>query len=245
MNGALVVSLHDVCPATWPACRTILARLAAEGVRRASLLVIPAAPGGAIDEVDGFAAWLRDLAGAGHEIVQHGLHHARPATASEPVGLPRLLDRVLARGAGEFVAVERDEAVAKLREGRRRVTACGLAAAGFVAPAWLYSPGAAAALAALGFRYFTTHLRVRDLTRRRDHWSFGISNRPGPLAPDLVGRGVNELFRLAHTGCPLLRLAVHPADLDHGRPFEHTVRLLRVARGEGRRAMTYADWLGP
>ena len=240
MKPALVVSLHDVCPRTRDDCALILAELDRLGIRRRSLLVIPAEPGAELDAA--CARWLRHLAARGDELVQHGLYHRRQ-TGEPPLPAGRaLVDSLLARGAGEFLGLDYEQAFDRLHDGRRRLAALGIEAAGFVAPAWLYSPEAAAAVAAAGFRYLTTHLRLRDLHRGRDTWSFGISNRPGPLRDDLIGRGVNELFVAAHRPAPLLRIAIHPADLHHGRPLEHTLRLLaRLMRG-GRQPMTYLDW---
>lgn len=244
--GELVVSVHDVCPRTWEQTQRILTALSALGIKRRSLLVIPAEPGAEIDTTPGFGGWLRERAAAGDEIVQHGLYHRRGSDEPPLVGRAASLDSLLARGAGEFVGLDQATAAARLAAGRERLAAVGLRAEGFVAPAWLYSPGAAAAVAAAGFRYYTTHLRLRDVRAGRDHWSFGISNRPGPLAPDLLGRAVNEGFCLLHVPAPLVRIAVHPADLEHGRPFGHTLRLLRRLLAAGRRAVTYLDYLtGP
>lgn len=240
-RGALVVSLHDVCARTHDACQTILACLAAAGVRRTSLLVIPADGGAELDAET--ATWLRALAGDGHEIVQHGYYHRRGADEPALRGWAATLDALLARGAGEFVALDEAEAARRLAAGRERLAAHGLAAEGFVAPAWLYSPGAAAAVRAAGFRYLTTHLRLRDLARGADHWSFGISNRPGPAAGDRLGRLVNRTLVTAHAPAPLVRLAIHPADLDFGRPFDHTLRLLDGLLAAGREPLTYLEWL--
>ena len=117
----------------------------------------------------------------------------------------------------------------------------GLRAEGFVAPAWLYSPAAAQAVRSAGFRYLTTHLRLRDLTVGRDVWSFGVSNRPGSLDWDMVGRGVNTLFVALHSPAPLVRIAIHPADVDFHRPFLHTLWLLRGLLAAGRQPATYAQ----
>lgn len=239
-GGALVVSLHDVCPRTQAACDAIVAELDRLGIRRRSLLVIPAEPGAELDEP--CARWLRELADGGDEIVQHGLYHRRQEGEPALPAAAGLLDAVLARGAGEFLGLGRMQAAERLAEGRRRLGDLGLAAQGFVAPAWLYSRAAAEAVREAGFRYLTTHLRLRDLRTGRDTWSFGISNRPGPMAGDLLGRGVNELFTAAHWPAPLVRIAIHPADIAHGRPFEHTLSLLSRLLAVGRMPMTYLDW---
>ena len=240
MSGHLVVSVHDVCPRTWRVVRTILHELDHLGIARRSLLVIPAEPSGELDVPLG--RWLRVRAAAGDEIVQHGLYHRR--FGGRPLrGGDGLLDALLARGAGEFLGLDELEAARRLAEGRLRLADHGLSAVGFVAPAWLTGPAAVAAVRAAGFRYLTTHCRVRDLRTGRDTWSFGLSNRPGPLGPDLVGRAVNEVGVLLHTPAALVRIAIHPADLDHHRPFAHTLGLLRRLLAAGRRPLTYRDWV--
>lgn len=242
MTPALVVSLHDVAPRTMPLVRRALQALDALGIRRRSLLVIPAEHcGPGIDAAPGCARWLADCAAAGDEIVQHGLHHRGGDGALDWRG--RWLDQLLVRGAGEFLALDAAVARRRLVEGRERLESAGLAAAGFIAPGWMYNPAAVEALAAEGFRYYATHLRLRDLATGRDHWSFGLSNRPGALGPDLVGRAVNEVLCLAERPLPLLRVAVHPADLEHSRPFRHTLHLLRRVLATGRQPTTYLDYL--
>lgn len=244
MTNGLVASIHDICPRTFDLCRRLVDDLDRLGVRPCSLLVIPCDGGRRLTDHPALCAWLAQRAAAGDEIVQHGWLHHR-LDQPPPRGGARLLDALLARGAGEFLDLPGDQAARRLADGRAELAAAGLTAAGFVAPAWLYGTAAAEAVRRAGFRYLTTHLRVRDLARGRDHWSFGVSNRPGALGPDLVGRGVNELFFLAHRSAPLARLAVHPADLEHGVPFRHTLKLCRRWLALGRQPYTYLGWLGP
>lgn len=243
MTRRLVVSVHDVCPATWSDCRAILAKLDGIGVRRRSLLVIPAHAGGAVDEIPGFAAWLRERVAAGDELLQHGWRHGRAPDHPVPRGPMRWVDAALARGAGEFFALDAAEAAHRLEDGRRRLETCGLRCQGFCAPAWLYSPAAATAVSEAGFGYLLTHCRLRELPTGRSVWAFGLSNRPGPLPGDLIGRLVNELLALGHAAAPVIRVAVHPADLHHHRPFEHTLRLLCRLLAAGRVPCRYRDLL--
>lgn len=240
MSRRLCVSLHDVCPATAPDCRAVLRHLDQLGIRRRSLLVIPNRAGGAADDDAAFAAWLREQAAAGDEIVLHGWRHGRAPEHPAPRGPARWVDALLARGAGEFYAVDQALAAAWIDDGLARLRRIGLRPVGFVAPAWLYSPGAARAVGEAGFGYLTTHLRLRAADGR-SWWSFGISNRPGPLAGDLAARLVNELLLLLHAPLPLVRIAFHPADLEGRAPFRHTLSLLRRLLAAGRLPVTYAD----
>ncbi len=249
----LVVSVHDVCPRTWAACRRIVTALETLGIHRRSLLVIPAEPAGTTAEYPDFVRWLRHRAGDGDEIVLHGYYHGQASAdltgagrrRPRPDRLTRLLDAALARGAGEFLHLGYAEALARLTAGRDSLRRCGFDPLGFVAPAWLYSPAAAVAVRDAGLRYLTTHLRLRDLRTGHDTWSFGTSNRPGAWTWDYLGRLVNEGFCLAHRPARLVRIGIHPADLEHGQPFRHTLSLLRRLLASGRRPMTYLDCLAP
>ncbi|MBI2301074.1 MAG: DUF2334 domain-containing protein [Armatimonadetes bacterium] len=251
MSRALVVSLHDACPATLQACRTIRAALRAEGVGRAVLKVIPCAAGGDCDADPAFADWLRRCLGEGDELVQHGLCHVGPLLDGEDRrGLVRpppwlcFLDTVVVRGIGEFLWLDRAEALRRLAEGRQRLANLGLRAAGFTAPGWLYSPAAAEAVAEMGFTYLTTVCRVRDLRPGgRDHWGVGMCNRPGEYGLDLFSRGVTECLVAVQAQAPLVRLSFHPADIEGHQPFTHTLGKVREALAAGRSATTYAEYL--
>ena len=81
---SIVVSLHDVSPRTRPVFAAMLGELAAFGVKRTSLLVIPDHHHhGHILADAGFCRWLEGLARQGHEVVVHGYYHQRPAHGGE------------------------------------------------------------------------------------------------------------------------------------------------------------------
>jgi len=64
-----VVSFHGLAPHTQPPCEELLCQLAALGVPRASLLVVPCWQGaGSIENHPSFVRWLASLAEAGHEV---------------------------------------------------------------------------------------------------------------------------------------------------------------------------------
>ena len=73
VQRALVVSIHDVAPATRARIERMLAQVAKAGVPRCSLLVVPDYhhSGRSLGE-SGFVAWLQELSAQGHEIVLHG-----------------------------------------------------------------------------------------------------------------------------------------------------------------------------
>ena len=242
MNGALVVTLHDVTPRTLPLCRLAVEAVAAVGLSRLGLLVIPADPAGPLRPDDPTAVWLRQLAGQGHEVIQHGYLHRRLPAARLPLR-EAIANRLLARGAAEFVALGADDALSRLDAGRASLLAAGLRAEGFIAPAWLHSSGTRHALRQAGFRYFASHLALHDVALDRHHRSATLCNRPCSRFSDWTARRVNELLLLVQSRSPLIRVALHPADLLGGRSFRHTLALIEGLLEQRREPLTYGQYL--
>jgi uncharacterized protein len=206
----LVVSVHDVAPASALACRAWVRDLDRLGVP-ASLLVIPGPwRGPSVADDAETAAWLHRRVDAGDEVVQHGwLHEGVPGGARwrQAVG------QVVARGCAEFVALDDAAAARRLEWGREALDRVGLAVDGFTPPGWLASPGSLRAMRRLGFRYTTSHLGIHQLvpsgpTVRAP----ALSHRPGGrgerIAADLLAR-VSRRSAAAGRG---VRIALHPAD---------------------------------
>ncbi len=244
---ALTVEIHDITPAWRDEVQAIGAALAAVGVERPTLLVVPRF----VDEAGrcwdlrddpALIAWLRAQQRAGAEIVQHGLTHRAPAPP--PPGLGNaLMHRWFSRGCAEFAHLSGEEAASRLLAGRRILRECGLEPGGFIAPAWQQSPAAIGVLARLGFAFtaFLDHLLpLGDDPRpvRTPALTFAAPNAVVDHAKRVVMRGVEACSRPA----PLLRVAVHPEDLHGARPVEHILeRVQRLLRH--RRHVTYAEWL--
>lgn len=235
----LVVSFHGLAPHTQRPCQELLLLLAELGVPRASLLVVPCWHGmEPILERPFFLRWLRSLVEEGHEICLHGLtHHADRL----PRGLvSALVGRVYTAGEGEFYGIGREPAEARVREGEEILAATGLAARGFVAPAWLLSPAAREVLCRRGFEYTVT-LRHLDLLRegvRIDAPTVVFSTRSllrRAISP-LVGRARFALSRRQ----PILRVSVHPEDLYERRVRRALVSVLERALAD-REPVTYGE----
>jgi len=239
---ALVVSLHDVSPRTFAACTRIVAELAALGVPRTSLLVIPDHHrNGSVAADDGCTAWLRGLQGAGHEIVLHGYHHQRERRSGE-TARQRLTTRIYTADEGEFYDLDRAPARALISRGLAEFRALGFQPGGFIAPAWLLSAEAEAALRELGVDYTTrlgsvTDFRSGGVWRSQSCvWSVRSAWRR------VISRGWNaQLFRKLHTN-PLLRISIHPVDVDHAAIWKQ-IRTLITRALEDREPMTYHAWI--
>lgn len=237
-HGRLVVSIHDVAPATGVASRSWVDALERRGVA-ASLLVVPGPwKGHPLTEDAELVAWLRTARDVGHEIAQHGWVHA-----AGPEGGPvrRAIGQVVARGCAEFWALDEQEARSRLQRGRAVLWRAGLDPIGFTPPGWLASGPTRRALRSLGYRYGTDHAGVYDLVAHRRHLTPALSSRPGGAA-EWIGRRtmIAAARRLASIG-GVVRVALHPADWHD--PCLRTAALLAIdaALEAGARPCTYAE----
>jgi len=188
-----------------------------------------------------FGDWLRDLAGAGHEIVMHGYHHARERQAGESVR-DKATTRFYTADEGEFYDLDRASALRLMSQAREEFRQLRLAPAGFIAPAWLLGRGAEDALRELSCEYTTRLGSVLDLRSSRVFssqslvWSVrGAWRRQMSLAWNAL------LFRRLVAN-PLLRISIHPVDPAHPKIWQQIGELVTRALAD-REALTYLAWL--
>ena len=241
MQRALVVSIHDVAPATQPRIERILAQLREDDVPRCSLLVVPDyhRRGRSLAE-PGFLNWLRELGTEGHEIVVHGSYHERKRRDAETLW-ERLVTRVYTADEGEFYDLEYDEALRLLREAKGEFAACGFDPAGFIAPAWLLGVEARRAVIEAGFRYTTSLGSVQDLVGGGEFASQSLvySVRNGwRRSTSLLW---NRFLFQRLTRNPLLRLGIHPPDIEHSSIWQQIRTFIRKALRD-REPTTYEAW---
>jgi len=239
---ALVVSLHDVSPRTQAACARILGELAAIGVQRASLLVIPNHHRrGHFLEDESFCEWLRGKERAGHEIVTHGYYHQRARRSGESA-MQKITTRIYTADEGEFFDLDRETARGLVAKANAELAQAGVHPRGFIAPAWLLGSEAEAALRELGVEYTTRLGTVADLRSGRSWesqslvWSVRAAWRRG------VSLAWNAALFRALRGNPLMRISIHPVDIEHATIWRQIRRLVRLAL-EDREALTYHAWL--
>jgi len=145
----LVVSIHDVAPATAEETRQWCRDVDSLGIPT-SLLVIPGPwRGSSLADEPSYGDVLRERVAAGDDLVLHGwVHRAGP----EGSRLRRTVCQAVARGAAEFGALDEAQATERLEAGRAVLAGLGLTVDGFTPPGWLASRAADRALARAGFR---------------------------------------------------------------------------------------------
>ena len=238
----LVVSLHDLAPATRQPAEKILRELAHHGVRVASLLVVPDyhRTGSTIENRD-FVQWLRDLEGEGREIVIHGYYHERPQGDRESLRT-RLLTRRYTKGEGEFYDLDYDEALRRITRARDEFRGAGLKPRGFIAPAWLMSREAEQAAADAEMEYTTRLTEVVDLRTKRRFPARSLVYSVRSTWRRAASLAWNETCARLLADSPLLRISIHPADYEHSEVWRQIGRLLDKA-AEARTPTTYRDWI--
>jgi len=217
-------------------------RLEALGLSGFSLLVVPDhhRKGHFLDD-PAFCHWLRERETKGDEVVIHGFYHLRASRKGESLR-DRLTTRFYTAGEGEFYDMSGAEAlwlVAQAREGFQKI---GLDPRGFIAPAWLLSEGAQAALTKLGFAYTVRLATITDLACQRTFasqslvWSVRSFWRRG--ASRIWNRSLFNRLRPAE----LLRIGLHPVDFEHRAIWRQIETLAQRALAD-RTPLPYGRWV--
>ncbi len=209
----LLASIHDVGP-RFEAEVDFLVDLTSRllGGPRFAMLVVPDHWGMApLARAPAFNARLRQWADAGVEMFVHGWFHRDSA---EHAGLTRWKASVMTASEGEFLGLTQPVAAQRMADGKALIEdIIGRAATGFIAPAWLYGPGARHALAQSGFALAEDHWRV---WRPAD----GTVLAKGPVitwasrsrARIASSLAVAAVARQAFHTLDVARIAVHPGD---------------------------------
>ena len=209
----LLASIHDVGPKFESEIDQLVDLLGGIlGEARFTLLAVPNHWGEApLAEAKAFQARLRGWSDQGAEVFTHGWFHRDTSTHS---GLTGLKARHMTASEGEFLGLSQAEAASRMADGRKLIEdVIGKPSAGFIAPAWLYGPGAMGALADSGFALAEDHMKV---------WqpSDGKVLARGPAVTwasrsrgrQLSSRMVAGVARTAFHAMPIMRIAVHPGD---------------------------------
>jgi predicted deacetylase len=232
----LLASIHDVSPRFETEVEALVEMLAPYVGTRLAMLVVPNHWGDApIIPGSAFATQLRAWSDNGAEMFLHGYFHRDDALHAGMADRARA--RLMTAGEGEFLGLSRGTAAARIAKGRALLeNVIGRPIAGFIAPAWLYGPGARYALARAGIALAEDHLRVwspasGEVLARGPVISWA-SRTPIRLASSLLAAAA-----LRHAPIDVLRIGVHPPDVHHPtivRSIEKTVASGTRARRAGR-----------
>ena len=234
------VVLHDVAASTADACLRVLdAVRAVAGEVPATLLVVPRYHGEA--PTPRFERWLDERVARGDELALHGLTH-RDEGAPPGGWVDRLRRTSYTRGEGEFWALSRGEALARIDAGLAWFAAHGWPLAGFVAPAWLLGPGARAAVAERPFEYTSTLRQLLHLPDGPAVTSQSVVYSTSSAWRRASSLAWNAAVERAMRANPLLRLELHPKDADFAPVRRSWQNILAKALAD-RRPATVADFM--
>ncbi len=238
----LVVSIHDVSPLTQETTAQILDDLHALGVPHMSLLVVPDHHHRVhfLHQPD-FCKWLTAQSHDGHEAVIHGYFHQRARRHGES-SRSKFITRFYTADEGEFYDIDEVQARELVKKARYEFAQIGLHPSGFIAPAWLLSVAAERALHALGIDYTTRLATILDLKNSRTHRSQSLVWSVRSRWRRSVSLAWNaSLFERLRTN-PLMRVSIHPTDLQHAKIWLQ-VRTLISRALEERAPITYQNWI--
>lgn len=237
----LLASIHDVGPRFEREVNILHALLAKRlGGSRLAMLVVPDHWGEApLAKAPAFRRQLRDWADQGVEMFVHGWYHK---DLSEHTGAAAFKARHMTAGEGEFLGLERAEAARRMAEGKALVEdTIGRPAAGFIAPAWLYGPGAMDALRESGFALAEDHWKVWNPASgarlaRGPVITWASRSRPRQLSSLAVAAAARTALHAQR----VVRIAVHPGDTGVPQLIQSIDTTVR-SFSERRRAGRYAD----
>jgi uncharacterized protein len=237
----LLASVHDVSPRFEGEIDRLLDLLVPHVGQRIALLVVPNHWGDApILAGSSFASRLREWAGTGLEIFLHGYFHRDVAEHGR--SSDKLRARFMTAGEGEFLGLTHAVAATRIAKGRALLEdVIGRKVDGFVAPAWLYGPGALQALAEARFPLAEDHFRVwspatGELLARGPVITWA-SRTKARLASSLAAAAV-----LRHAPLQVLRVGVHPPDVRHPALVRSIEKTLGSA-SRSRRPAAYGELL--
>jgi hypothetical protein len=242
---SLIVSLHDAHPGSRAQIAEQVAFLAAYGITRSSILVVPEFHHrGSVLQDKTFCDTVSDWQTRGHEIVLHGYFHDRRESPREKLSTV-FWTRLYTNREAEFLDLPEETARQRLERGRALFASLGWRATGFVAPAWLMAGGLTNLLAEMGFAY-TTRLGeiiplLPGLNRMKASQSLCYSTRAGwrRLASALW----NKHFYGRLRGTDLVRLSLHPRDLEFPLLRRQIDQIVRASLKRGFQPTTYGDYV--
>ena len=234
----LLLSLHDFHPGSCAQIHNQLDFCLSRCPGHASILVIPEYHHGASVEschesLRKLGAWQKQ----GHDLALHGYFHDR-------MGLPPQSwwwTQVYTNHEAEFFGLMDHEAESRLDEGLAIWHRQGWSPVGFVAPGWLYPKQLEGMLRKKGFAYTC---RLRELI----HLADGTCEKAWAGAYSLRSYGRRSaaycwhpVWKTLWAGRDLVRLSLHPGDLEIPFVRRQVGVLLEELASRGYRSVSYAE----
>lgn len=210
-------------------CQFFLDRLNEIGIQQASLLVVPnwynRSP---IWENRDFMTWLRELADQDHEICLHG--HSHLVEQVQGGLLAQFMGRIYTDREGDYHQISYEEAKQYIAADLEMFTTGQIPIHGFTPPAWLLSQGGRQALIEEGLLYSTsfTHIDLLQRGRCLAAPTITYSSRRGWRR--WVSKRWTRFWHYIHRDAEILRIAVHPLDLEFPTITDSLFRLLQEAK---------------
>lgn len=224
MGMRLLVSIHDVMPATLGQVERIFARLQNAGLSPVTLLVVPGAgwQHRHLDRLGKMVALGAELAGHGW---RHEVRHVRGFRH-------RLHSALISRRAGEHLALSRREILRLMLKNHRWFARHDLPAPGlYVPPAWAMGPLPRRVLDRLPFDRYETLAGVYEVKDQRFYRLPMAGFEADTAFRAVTVRAFNRINRAwARAGGRPLRLGIHPGDFELG--LAEDLRAMLAARGQ-------------
>jgi predicted deacetylase len=242
---SLIVSLHDAHPGSQAQIAEQVAFLAVYGITCSSILVVPDFHHeGLASQNPSFCETVSGWQAGGHELVLHGYFHDR--LESPPEKLSTLFwTRLYTNREAEFLDLPRETARARLEKGRALFESQGWRGRGFIAPAWLMAEGLPNLLAEMGFAYTNNVNAIIPLlpgvNQVKSSRSLCYSTRAGwrRFASGIWNKHLYGKLRETD----LVRLSLHPRDLEFPLMRRQIDQILRASLKRGFQPTTYGDYV--
>jgi len=244
-SKSLIVSLHDAHPGSQAQIAEQVEFLATYGITCSSILIVPEFHhSGPISGNKEFCEAVSNWQEKGHELVLHGYFHDRQESPPEKLSTI-FWTRLYTNREAEFLDLPRETARTRLEKGRTIFETQGWRGRGFVAPAWLMAEGLTNLLAEMGFAYTNNVNQIipllPGLNQVKSSRSLCYSTRAAwrRFASGIWNK--NLYSRLRDTD--LIRLSLHPRDLEFPLMRRQIDQILRASLKRGFQPTTYGDYV--
>lgn len=216
---ALIVSFHDVTPLTYEAFASWAKNLESLGIARFTWFVVPYWHGKIrLRPESACAQWLRRRQSRGDDIILHGFTHQWDESQARRVKMSYksfFIRRIYTAMESEFLDLEANALRQRIRQAKSLVEEAGIHPVGFVAPAWIFPRDQHSLLGQMGFGLTETYTRIHALHTSRSFHSPVLTASARTPWRIILSRYVVPALERLWAEAPVVRVAIHPADLEH------------------------------